>query len=238
MVAGERQRTATGWRVERRLLVVAAILTLFYGGGLVGAALLPILVRDDPTLLLLLQPTSAVLLLVSARLDLVPLVAITVLRRFANHVLFFLLGAWYGERAIRWVEARTGGADSVVRAVDRVFARLGPVIICLFPGPVPSVLAGASRMRRWVFVTLDLVGVLVWVLIVRFAALAASEPVGEVVRYIERNAVWLTAIFAAATALWLLVERLRGRGAIATVAGLEQSLAGGIDRGADSSETG
>lgn len=233
MVAGERQRRSTRWRVERRLIVVAAILALFYGGGLVGAALLPLLIRDDPLLLLLLQPTSAVLLLVSARIDFAPLVAITVLRRFANHLLFFLLGAWYHARAVRWVEARSGGAGSVVRAVERFFARVGPAVVLLFPGPVPSVLAGAGRMRWRVFVALDLIGTLVWVLIVRFVALVASGPVEDVVRYIERNAVWLTAVFGAATALWLLVERARGRGVIATVGGLEQSLAGGTDLGAD-----
>ncbi len=192
---------AVGARINaRRGLLATAVLASFYLMGFVGVAFLPLLAREAPTLLAFLNPTTGVLLLVSARIDPVPFVVIGTLRRFASHLLFFLLGAWYGDRAVRFV-----------RLVERLFARLVWLIVLVSPGPLPSVLAGAARMRRAVFVAFDLTGALIAILIVRCAAAVASDPLGVVLRFSDRHAVPLTALCAAATGLWLLLRWMRGR---------------------------
>ncbi len=203
---------AVGARINaRRGLLATAVLASFYLMGFVGVAFLPLLAREAPTLLAFLNPTTGVLLLVSARIDPVPFVVIGTLRRFASHLLFFLLGAWYGDRAVRWVAGRGGRAVRFVRLVERLFARLGWLIVLVSPGPLPSVLAGAARMRRAVFVAFDLTGALIAILIVRCAAAVASDPLGVVLRFSDRHAVPLTALCAAATGLWLLLRWMRGR---------------------------
>lgn len=238
MGGDDRQRAPRGRRVERRLVAVAVVLTLFYGGGLLSAAFLPILARDNPALLLLLQPTNAIVLLVGARVDFRLLLAITVLRRVASHLLFFLLGSWYGERAVGWVEGRSGAAHGLIKVVEGLFARVGLAIVAVFPGPVPSVLAGASRMRWWVFAAVDLAGTTLGILVVRFAGSLASRPIGAVGDFIDRNATWLTVVFVAATALWLLVQRLRGRTVGALLGSLGRSLAVPADGQRGESEAG
>jgi membrane protein DedA with SNARE-associated domain len=183
----------------------------FYGVGLVGLALLPLLARELPHLLILLNPTTGVLLVVSARVELIPFLALAVLRRMAFHVLFFLLGEWYGESAVRWVEGRSGRTSQFVAFVERAFARLRWPVILLAAGPLPSVLAGAGRMRRAHFLAIDLAGTLLSVLVVRYAADVAADPLGAALRFSDRHAGLLTTLGIAATVTWLLIRWWRGR---------------------------
>lgn len=192
-------------------MIVGAIIAALYAASFVGTALTPILVRDFPLLMLLLQPTSGHILLVSARVAIVPLVAVVVLRRFAGHAVFFLLGRWYGDRALRWVKGRGGRWRALVETLEELFARAGFVAVFLAPGTLTGLLAGASGMRRWQFAVLDLAGLLAQVLVVRFAAGVAADPLAVAVGFIDRQAGPLTAVCALAVILWLLVRRRRGR---------------------------
>ena len=208
----ERTGSGRGARTfDRRLAVLSAALAAFYGVGFIALALLPLLARDLPLLLVLLNPTTSVALLVSARVGLVPFVVLVTLRRVASHLVYFLLGEGYGEGAVRWVERRSGRAIRLVRIVERVFARVRWPVILFWPGPLPSVLAGAGGMRRASFVAIDLAGTLLGVLIIRFAADVAADPLGAALRFSDRHAGLLTALCAAATATWLLVRWRRGR---------------------------
>ena len=130
--------------IDRRLAVVTTAIASIYGISLVSVALLPLLAREVPHLLILLNPATGVLLVVSARVGLIPFLALAVLRRVLLHILFFLLGEWYGESAVRWVEGRSGRTSQFVTYVERAFARLSWPVILLAAGPLPSVLAGAG----------------------------------------------------------------------------------------------
>lgn len=216
-------RRAGGRRLpERRLLVAGAILAVLYAAGFVGIALTPLLVRDYPLLMLLLQPTTGHILLVSARVALVPLVVVVVLRRFIGHAVFFLLGQWYGERALRWVKSRGGRWGGPIETLEEFFARAGFVAVFLAPGTLVGLLAGASGLRRWQFVVLDLAGLLAQVLLVRFAADIAADPLAVLVRFIERNAGPLTIICAVGALLWFLIERRRRRTVVDVVEELQR----------------
>ncbi len=221
-VLDEPRRTGGRRLPERRLLVAGAILAVLYAASFVGIALTPLLVSEYPILMLLLQPTTGHILLVSARVGLVPLVVVVVLRRFAGHAVFFLLGQWYGERALRWVKGRGGSWSGPVETLEEFFARAGFVAVLLAPGTLVGLLAGASGMRRWQFAVLDLAGLLAQVLLVRFAAGVAADPLAVLVRFIDRNAGPLTVVFAVAALLWLLVRRRRGRTVVDVVEELQR----------------
>jgi hypothetical protein len=66
-------------------------------------------------------------------------------------------------------------------------------------------------MRRAAFLAIDLAGALLGVLIVRFAADVAADPLGAAMRFSDQHAVLLTVLCAAATATWLLIRWRRGR---------------------------
>lgn len=213
MAIGEGHGRFGAAAIDRRLVVLSAAIALCYGLGALGLAFLPLLARDWPRVLILLNPTTAVLLLVSARLDLASFLALATLRRVAFHIVFFLLGLWYGRAAVRWVEGRGGRASRAVALIERLFARVRWPVILLWAGPLPSVLAGAGRMPRGRFLALDIGGTILSILVVRFAADVAADPLGAALRFSDEHAVPLTAITGAAVAIWLLVRWWRGRGA-------------------------
>jgi membrane protein DedA with SNARE-associated domain len=201
---------ASGRPFDRRLAVVSTAIASVYGVSLIALALLPLLAREVPHLLILLNPATGVLLVVSARVGLIPFVALAVLRRVALHALFFLLGEWYGENAVRWVEHRSGRTTRMVALVKRIFARVRWPVILVAAGPLPSVLAGAGRMPRAHFLAIDVAGTLLSVLVARYAADVAADPLGAALRFSDRHAGLLTAICATATATWLLFRWWRG----------------------------
>lgn len=197
-------------RLERRLIIVGGIVILSYIGGLIGLALLPVLANAQPLLLMLLYPVSAALFLIAPKFDPVTFVTIATVRRVVLHVLFYLLGRWYGDRALAWVVQRGGkDASGMASLVARFFGRFGWAIVAIFPGPLPSVLAGSARLRWPLFVALDLLGTIVSIAIVRVAATAASGPLATILRFIDQNSRWLTIITVVATIAWVLIQQMR-----------------------------
>lgn len=197
-------------QIDRRLVIVGGLLILSYIGGLIGLALLPLLASERPLLLLLIYPVSGALFLIAPQFDPVPFVALASARRLIVHVLFFLLGGWYGERAIRWATQRGGGeVGGFVATVRQLFGRFGWLIVLIFPGPLPSVLAGTTRMRWPRFLALDLIGTVISVALVRVAASAASGPLATALRFIDQNSRWLTLITIAATVAWVTLRGIR-----------------------------
>ena len=204
-------RLPFGARADRRLIILSALIAALYGLGMLGLALTPILTREQPILLLLLNPTTTILLLVSGRVELVPLLALVTARRFLVHIVFYLLGWWYAEAAIGWMVGRSTDAGAIVGQAERIFRRIGWLAVLIWPGPFPSVLAGASRMIWPIFVAIDLIGTVASVLLIRYAASIAANPLDIVLGFIDANAEVLTVICATAVALWLGIRWLQGR---------------------------
>lgn len=198
------------WRGDRRLFAISATIALFYGLGFLGLALLPLLARDRPRLLILLNPTTTVLLLVSARVDLASFLALATLRRLAFHLVFFSLGRWYGRAAVAWVERRGDRASRLVALVERAFARARWAVLLAAPGALPGVLAGAGRMGRARFLALDLAGTVISVLLARYAADIAADPLRAALRFSDEHTRPLTALAVAAVLVWLLLRWRRG----------------------------
>ncbi len=203
--------TRQGKPIDRRLMLASAAVAAFYGLGFLGLALLPLLAHERPRLLILLNPTTAVLLLVSARVDLASFIALATLRRLILHILCFLLGAWYGHIAVQWIQGQGTGATQMVAFVERIFTRVRWAVVLLAPGPLPSVLAGQGQMGRVRFLALDLTGTLLALLLIRFAADVAADPLGAALRFIDDHTIPLTIACAAATTIWLLARWWWGR---------------------------
>lgn len=204
-------RLPFGARADRRLVVLSAIIAVLYGAGMLGLALTPILTREQPIALLLLNPTTTILLLVGGRIGLVPLIALVATRRFLVHIVFYLLGRWYADAALAWMLGRDADAAPLVGQAERIFRRVGWLAVLIWPGPFPSVLSGASRMPWPLFVAIDIIGTVASILITRYAASIAANPLDIALRFIDANAEALTIICATAVVLWLGGRWLRGR---------------------------
>ncbi|MGH8886340.1 MAG: hypothetical protein ACRDYX_14420 [Egibacteraceae bacterium] len=192
---------------SRRVALLVVPIVVLSIAGILAAALTPLLVRDHPLLLIVLEARNRYLLLVSGKVGTAEFIAVGVARRLASDPFFYLLGRWYGDRAVDYVEQRWGGRRHTVDLVGRAFRRVADAAVLLFPGALVCALAGSTGMRPARFVSLNLAGSLLVVVALRVLADAAAGPLAKIVDFNDRNAGWLTALFVVATAAWLYWRR-------------------------------
>lgn len=203
--AGARERPG-----RRRLLLVGACLAVIATSAVVGNALAPTLLVRHPLLLLALNATTRHLVLTSTTIDVVPYVVVGLGRRLLEDPFLFLLGRWYGDDAIAWVDDKVG-AGAFLRAVQRNFHRVGWLLVAVAPGGVVCVLAGISRMRTGVFLTLNILGTLATIVVLRRFGDTFAGPIKLILTFSADNVVPLTALSLGLTALWLVRRRRRPR---------------------------
>lgn len=193
---------------RRRLLLVGAALAVIATSAVVGNALAPTLLVSHPLLLLALNTTTRHLVLTSTSVDFVPYLVVGLGRRLLEDPFLFLLGRWYGDDAIAWVEGKVGGGRTL-RAIQRNFHWVGWLLVAVAPGGLVCVLAGASRMPTALFLVLNIAGTIATILLLRRFGEAFSEPVDAVVAFAADNVVVLTALSVVVTVVYAL--RRRGR---------------------------
>jgi membrane protein DedA with SNARE-associated domain len=195
-------------RSRGRLLVVGVPLVAVFATAALGNALAPSLLDRHPLLLLALNATTRHLVLTSTSVSVVPWVAVGLLRRLLEDPFLYLLGRWYGDDAVDWVDRHLGGGR-VLRLVQRRFRTLGWPLVALFPGGAVCVLAGASGMGVLPFLALNVAGTLVTLLLLRRFGDALADPVDAVVDFSGRNALVLTVLTTVLTVTWLVRQRRR-----------------------------
>lgn len=163
-------------RLVKACWALLAALTL---GSLAGTAFSPFLLVKAPWFLVLLSPDGRHVALVAGRVDPALLTTVTVLRRSLYSIGVYGLGAAYGDLAVSWIEARARRLGRALRALERIFARVGPVLLLALPFLTLCVLAGAARTRLILFLPALIVGHFLWVfttvwLGTRFAAEAQA----------------------------------------------------------------
>lgn len=163
-------------RLVRASWALLGVLTV---ASLVGTAMSPLLLVKAPLLLVALSPDGRHVALVAGRVEPILLMSVTVLRRSLYSVGVYGLGAAYGELAVNWIEARARRLGKALRALERLFARVGAVLLLALPFLSVCILAGASRTRLLVFLPALIVGHFLWVfttvwLGTRFAAEAQA----------------------------------------------------------------
>ncbi len=215
------------------VLIVVPILAVMVIGT-IGNAIHPTLVRDHPLWLVAMEPRNRFLLLVAGKVSFWPFLVVATLRRLVSDPLFYLLGHLYGDRGVRWMERRMGEAGGVVRAIERGFAKAGPVLVFLFPGSLICVLAGATGMSPALFLVLNVVGTATMVTLLYQLAEVLDGPLGAINRFYGNNTRTLLIISVVATAYWLWDQRRRGRSEIQSVSTIEKELEG--EEGEEESE--
>src|SRR3954471_12544175 len=105
-----------------RLAVLLSIVAALVVMANVGTILSANLAKDHPVTLLALSARNRHLLLaVAAGIGAVPYVVISFVRLLTPAIVFFLLGAGYGDRGLQWLERQAGGTPASIRFVERWF---------------------------------------------------------------------------------------------------------------------
>lgn len=193
---------------RRRAILIGVPLAMIAVFAVVGNALAPTLVVNHPLVLLALNTTTRHLVLTSTSVDFVPYLVVGLGRRLVEDPFLFLLGRWYGDDAIAWVDAKIGGGRSL-RWTQRNFHRVGWLLVAVIPGGAVCVLAGASQMPTALFLVLNVVGTIATIVVLRRFGDVFAGPVDAIVAFVADNVVVLTAASIVLTAAYTILRRRR-----------------------------
>ena len=193
-------------RLVRASWALLAVLTL---GSVIGTAVSPFLLVKAPLLLVVLSPDGRHVALVAGRVDPVLLTAVTVLRRALYSVGVYGLGAAYGDAAVQWIEARAQRLGSALRALERLFARAGALLLLALPFLSLCVLAGAARTRLIVFLPALLVGHFLWVFTIVWLGTQFAAEAQAVVDFFAERLFESTLVCAALVIAYRFITRNR-----------------------------
>jgi membrane protein DedA with SNARE-associated domain len=196
-----------GRRKPRVAVLVAPIIVLGIGAT-IATALTPALAAKHPLLLITLEARNRNLLL-ARNVDLVPFMVVATIRRTLTDPLYFLLGHFYGDAVIRWLEKK-GGGGAAVRWIEEIFAKASYPMVFLFPGALVCALAGSTGMRPLVFGILNVSGTITAVVLVRKFGDVFGGPVDSVLEFFNRNIVWTTSVTVVSVIVWLVWQRRQG----------------------------
>jgi hypothetical protein len=154
------QRLAALARHEaRRILIPLAVLTAVSSLGTMAA---PGLAADRPLLLVALSPRLSFLAIAATQTGLLPFLVVAGVRLCLADPFHFVLGRRHGSHAITKLTARS----RVLRAAHAIAGRSVPLLVFLRPNGTNLAIAGASRSHTLHVALADVVGTLVYLLVV------------------------------------------------------------------------
>ncbi|MDQ3895757.1 MAG: hypothetical protein M3326_00670 [Actinomycetota bacterium] len=216
----QEERPARPTPPRRTLVLLVTPIIVITTMGFIASAFTPALAARHPLLLIALDARNRFLVL-AREVDIGPFVVVAILRRTFSDPLFFLLGRFYGEGALRWLQKK-GGAGDLVVITEKLFKRAAYPMVFLFPGAIVCALAGQTGMSPAGFLATNLAGTLTAVLAVRAFSDAVSSPVEALLGFFDRHLVATTSVTVALVVLSLVLNRYQGK----LEAGLDELEAG------------
>ena len=190
---------------RRTLILLVTPIVIITTMGLVASAFTPTLATKHPLLMIALDARNRFLVL-ARDVDLVPFVIVAVLRRSFSDPLFYLLGRFYGDNALRWLQKK-GGAGDLVPFTEKLFKKAGYPMVFAFPGAIVCALAGQTGMSPVGFMITNLAGTLTAVFAVRRFSSTIASPVEGLLDFFSRNLVVTTAVSIGLVVLSLVINR-------------------------------
>lgn len=197
-------------RQRGRITALAIPIVAFTISGYVGNALAPTLAHDAPIVLLLLNPRLRWLFLASAKVETLWFFLIPLVRGSVLLTVYFLLGRWFGDAALRWLEAKSGNAMRPMLWIERKFHRARIPITFFFPGTIAAMLAGADGMSAPLFFGVALSSITLRVWAVRSLADAFRGTLLQALDWVGANQVWLTLASIGSVIAWVAWSNRHG----------------------------
>lgn len=158
-------------------------------------------------MLMSLNPRYRYLVVAAPRVDAVPFYLIGVARLLFSDPIYFLLGWFYGDRAIAYFTDVAG--EQNVESTRRFFLKASAVMALFFAGPIICVLAGAAKMKPRLFFTLNVIGTIIIVTLLRLFSKSMEGFINSFLRFNDRNYKWLMVLTITSTLV--VFARVGGR---------------------------
>ena len=173
-------------RARRRKLTILLIpIVAFSIAGTVTNVMAPALINEHPLVVIFFNPISRYLILASNQVETWEFFFVGFFRLVLTDPLYFLLGRWFGDGALDWIENKTGNSG-MVPFVKKWFGRAGPAIVFFAPNAYVCLLSGAARMSLRLFIALNLVGTLSRLVLIKLTGEALEPYLEPVLDFIRR----------------------------------------------------
>lgn len=209
-------------------LLVAPVIFLVICSN-VANVMWPTLQETNPLLLIALSSINRYLILVSDQLDPLSYYAVGTLRLLVSDPLFFLLGYWYGDRALAWMDTKAPTYGPMLRQFQGLFGKAAWPLVLIAPNNFICLFAGAAGMRISVFFAVNIVGTVTRLYLIRRLGEAFSSPIDSFQGVVNEYRWWFLAASAALVA-WSLRKEFSGGGEIDQLRHVDEELPEGDDR--------
>lgn len=215
-------------------LLVAPVIFLVICSN-VANVMWPTLQEDHPLLLIALSSINRYLILVSDQLDAISYYGVGTLRLLVSDPLFFLLGYWYGDRALAWMDQKSPSYGPMLRKAQQWFGNAAWPLVLIAPNNFICLFAGAAGMRIGWFFALNITGTVGRLYLIRVLGEAFSSPIDGFQGVVAEYRWW----FIAGSALLVLISlrgEVRGGGEIDQLIHIDEELAEPGETGDDAPE--
>ncbi|MGI9595499.1 MAG: DedA family protein [Acidimicrobiales bacterium] len=198
-------------RPPRRAIVrvIIGLVIISQGLALAGDLALAEFVDKHPAWLIALNPRNRNLALATNQLDAVTYYVIGFCRLVASDPLYYLLGFWYGERALNWVERKSRTYGPFVREGESFFRKASYPLIFAAPNNIVCALSAATGVKLRTFIALNLSGTVARLIVIRQLGVVFQSPLQSIVDFIARYRIPVLIISAIAVA-WTIFGEFRG----------------------------
>lgn len=207
-----------------RLWLVLGPLIVLVIAAQVGDALAPTLAVDHPLTLITLNARNRNLILTTNSLDALPFYTVGFLRLLVSDPLFYTLGYWYGDAGVQWVEKRSSSFGGMLRTWEYLFKKAAWPLVAIAPNNFICLFAGAAGMTPAVFITLNVVGTIVRLWLIRLFGEAFEQPIDWLLDLIREYRIPLTILSIGVVVVTVAMDRRSGKGEIEALTHLEEEL--------------
>lgn len=165
-------------------VLISCVVGLFALGFFTNASA-PELLKKHPLALMALSPRYRWMVLAAPQVDALPFYLVGVGRLLLSDPIYFMLGWFYRDKALRFLED-SFGAQSVT-STRAFFDKASWLMASFFAGPIVCVLAGASGIRPRKFFTLNIIGTIIITALLRLFSDSMKGVIDVLIRFNANN---------------------------------------------------
>ncbi|MDH4276643.1 MAG: hypothetical protein OEW83_01030 [Acidimicrobiia bacterium] len=165
-----------------------------------------------PALLIALNPRNRILTLTTIYLDAFTYYAVGFARLVASDPVYYLLGYWYGDRAIAWTERRSKTYGPLIRDGKKYFRKIAYPLIFLMPNNIICAMSAATGVRLLPFIALNITGTIARLVLIRQVGEVFESPLQGVGGFIAEYRIQIFIISAIAVVWSVYNEFFSGHG--------------------------
>ncbi|MEN9300823.1 MAG: hypothetical protein RLZZ254_604 [Actinomycetota bacterium] len=171
---------------------VLGLTTLLFVVGTIGSNIGPALVDENPMLVISLSSRNRNLFGSVPYIDPLAYSLIGFSRVLIAGVALYLVGRWYGGRALSWVEGNVGELPAIYKWTERAVDRYGWLALVAMPGSnIVCLLVGHRRMRPTPFLLLISLGIVIKLVTLWVGGKIFEDQIRSFLGAIERYQWWI-----------------------------------------------